>query len=250
MDNIISVNNKTSDGSALSMSDQDLELFLKLIIGCAKLREMTGSQMDLIEYLEDKWYKIGIDTGTLSFDIEEMPWNTCCIQEDKKYLKDLFAQAKDPEVVEALRIRIDQETVFSQLDTFAQMICEFDPDSSGIEYDTDETKAGLRFKKNLGWKACFDEARGIYTAERSWRGFYQLCEIDKETYDKLDPAGRDGDYADKLIGGGRVLFEADDDYYTMPYCTVKDENYNELAPWSRAKARYEKTYNDDNGNGK
>ena len=110
-------------------------------------------------------------------------------------------------------------------------------------------EAGLHFKKGLGWKACFDEERGIYTAERSWRGFYQLCEIDKETYDKLDPTGKNGEDPDKLIGGGRVLVEADDDYYTMPYCMVKDENYNELAPWSRAKERYERTYNEDKGNG-
>ena len=113
----------------------------------------------------------------------------------------------------------------------------------------DAKEAGLHFKKGLGWKACFDEERGIYTAERSWRGFYQLCEIDKETYDKLDPTGKNGEDPDKLIGGGRVLVEADDDYYTMPYCMVKDDNYNELAPWSRAKERYERTYNEDKGNG-
>ena len=44
----------------------------------------------------------------------------------------------------------------------------------------------MQFKKGMGWKACFDEERELYTAERSWRGFYQLCEIDKETFDKLD----------------------------------------------------------------
>lgn len=93
-----------------------------------------------------------------------------------------------------------------------------------------QRKLDSTLNKGIGWKACFDEERGIYTAERSWRGFYQLCEIDKETYDKLDPTGKNGEDPDKLIGGGRILVEADDDYYTIPYCTVKDENYNESAP--------------------
>ena len=99
----------------------------------------------------------------------------------------------------------------------------------------------MQFKKGIGWKACFDEERELYTAERSWRGFYQLCEIDKETFDKLDIDENPG----SLIGKGRVLFDADDDYYTLPYCTVYDENYFELAPWSRAKERYERTYGED-----
>ncbi|MBO4653331.1 MAG: beta-lactamase family protein [Lachnospiraceae bacterium] len=89
----------------------------------------------------------------------------------------------------------------------------------------------MQFKEGLGWKACYDEERNIYTAQRSWRGFYQLCEIDAETYHKLSD---DAD-ADKLIGGGRVLFEADDDYYTQRYYRIVDENYEELAPWASAK---------------
>ena len=89
----------------------------------------------------------------------------------------------------------------------------------------------MQFKKGIGWKACYDEEKNTYTAQRSWRGFYQLCEIDAETYDKL---GGEED-ADKLIGAGRVLFESDDDYYCQRYYRVLDENYDELAPWSSAK---------------
>ena len=89
----------------------------------------------------------------------------------------------------------------------------------------------MQFKEGLGWKACYDEERNIYTAQRSWRGFYQLCEIDAETYHKLS----DDAEADKLIGSGRVLFESDDDYYTQRYYRIVDENYEELAPWASAK---------------
>ena len=233
MNSTITVNNKTSDAPVISLSDNDTDRFLKLITVCAKTGEMTGTQLEIIEYLDDLRYKKGYDPGNVSFDIGDMPWNACSIEDDKKYLQDLLVKVKETE---------GSEDVWPWLDTLSQMIGMFDPDSSGRKYDADEYKAKLRFKKDLGWKACFDTGRNLYTAERSWRGFYQLCEIDKETYGKLCSAGSSED-PDKLIRNGRVLFEADDDYYTMPYCIVKDENYNELAPWSRAKARYERTYN-------
>lgn len=47
--------------------------------------------------------------------------------------------------------------------------------------------------------------------------------------------------ADKLIGKGRQLFEADD-YYTVAYVRVIDDRFNEIAPWSRAKSRYDRHY--------
>ena len=95
----------------------------------------------------------------------------------------------------------------------------------------------MQFKTGLGWKACYDEDRNLYTAQRSWRGFYQLCEIDKETYDLLGTDATGDKSPDELIAGGRHLFEADDDYYTMPYCTVFDEDYMKIAPWSDAWKR-------------
>ncbi len=100
----------------------------------------------------------------------------------------------------------------------------------------------MQFKEGLGWKACYDEEKDIYTAERSWRGFYQLCQIDKETYDRLDDALEGDDSPDALISKGRLLFEAGGEDIESSYCIVRDENYNELAPWSRAKDRYERRY--------
>ncbi len=99
----------------------------------------------------------------------------------------------------------------------------------------------MQFKKGPGWKACYDEERELYTAERSWRGFYQLCQIDREIYERLE-TGTAEDDPDALIASGRHLFEADDDYNTSaPTATVYDEDYAELAPWSRAKARAERS---------
>lgn len=92
----------------------------------------------------------------------------------------------------------------------------------------------MEFKSGLGWKACFDAENNIYTAQKGGRGFYQLFEIEKTVYDKLTD-----DNAREFIGRGRLLFEADDDYYTMPYYVVHDDNYAELAPWADAKRRAE-----------
>ncbi len=100
----------------------------------------------------------------------------------------------------------------------------------------------MQFKTGIGWKACYDEEREIYTAQRSWRGFYQLCEIDKEIYDILGTEAMGDLSADAWIGKGRHLFEADDDYYTSPYCIVFDEDYMELAPWSDAYKRADKRF--------
>ena len=44
----------------------------------------------------------------------------------------------------------------------------------------------MEFKKGIGWKACFDEERNLYTAERGGMGSYHLYELTKESYDQLD----------------------------------------------------------------
>ena len=100
----------------------------------------------------------------------------------------------------------------------------------------------MQFKEGLGWKAYYDEERGIYTAERRWRGFYQLCEIDRATFEKLGADITEDESPDELIANGRHLFEANDDYdTTAPTATVYDEDYYRLAPWSGAKRRAEKS---------
>lgn len=98
----------------------------------------------------------------------------------------------------------------------------------------------MQFKEGIGWKACFDEERNIYTAQRSNRDSYALYEISKELFDKLGTDGVDNQDADMNISNGRKLFMADTSS-GIPYYLVRDENFNELAPWSSAKRIAEKT---------
>lgn len=93
----------------------------------------------------------------------------------------------------------------------------------------------MQFKEGSGWKACFDEERDLYTAQVSNRGFYALSEIDKEAFDKLGTDGVDDLDAYLIIRNGRTLFETNDEPTTMPSYRVRDERYQELAPWSSAE---------------
>ena len=95
----------------------------------------------------------------------------------------------------------------------------------------------MQFKKGTGWKACYDEDRNVYTAERYLGDFYQLCEIDKDTYDKLETDAMGDETSGSLIGKGRQLVFQDGDSHTMAYSTICDENYYELAPWADAHRR-------------
>jgi hypothetical protein len=47
----------------------------------------------------------------------------------------------------------------------------------------------MQFKEGIGWKACYDEEREIYTAEEGGGMAYDLFEITKEVYDRLGQKG-------------------------------------------------------------
>ena len=88
---------------------------------------------------------------------------------------------------------------------------------------------GMQFKKGLGWKACYDEERNLYTAKTSWRGDYDLYEINAEKWDQLGEPDVD---ADELIHSGRHLYSSEDSPIGPPTDMVIDENYAELCSWA------------------
>ena len=87
----------------------------------------------------------------------------------------------------------------------------------------------LHFKKGLGWKACYDDERNLYTAKTWWRGDFDLYEIDAETYNRLDEPGED---PDKLIHSGRHLYYSQDSPIGPPTDMVIDKDYATLCPWA------------------
>lgn len=87
----------------------------------------------------------------------------------------------------------------------------------------------LHFKQGIGWKACYDDERNLYTAKTSWRGDFHLYEIDEEIYNRLDEPGV---YAEELIHTGRHLYYSQDNPIGPPTDMVIDENYIALCPWA------------------
>lgn len=90
----------------------------------------------------------------------------------------------------------------------------------------------LHFKTGIGWKACYDDERNLYTAQTSWRGDYDLYEIDADIYNKL---GEPDVYSDELIHSGRHLYYSADSPIGPPTVMVIDENYAELCPWAKVQ---------------
>lgn len=90
----------------------------------------------------------------------------------------------------------------------------------------------MQFKEGLGWKACYDEEKNLYTAKDWDRGDFYLFEIDKETFDKLDDPPQ-GEFPCEMIHKGRVLYESHDSAYGSPYDIVHDENYAQMCSWAK-----------------
>ena len=88
----------------------------------------------------------------------------------------------------------------------------------------------LHFKYGIGWKACYDDERNLYTAKTSWRGDFDLYEINEEIYNQL---GNPDVSADELIHSGRHLYYSQDNPIGPPTDMVIDENYATLCPSDR-----------------
>ncbi len=89
----------------------------------------------------------------------------------------------------------------------------------------------LRFKSGDGWKACYDKVTGVYSAQRSGPGYYDLYEITKESFDQLADGMSDMETY-QIINKGRHLYMAVDDRCGPPYTVVLDQDYETLCPWT------------------
>ncbi len=91
----------------------------------------------------------------------------------------------------------------------------------------------LHFKKGPNWKACFDEDRGLYTAQVGGGVNCSLYEITQETYEHVDDSDTKSPTS-LIYDGGRRLFMSVDDRCGPPYTIVFDSDYQDLCPWSDA----------------
>ena len=89
----------------------------------------------------------------------------------------------------------------------------------------------MQFKEGMGWKACYDETTGRYTAEMGGCGSYHLYELTKEQFDLLEDGLTEHDVID-IIGEGRHLYMDINDRCGPPYTVVFDDDYTELCSWA------------------
>ena len=91
----------------------------------------------------------------------------------------------------------------------------------------------MEFKSGIGWKACYDKERDLYTAQIDCSDLY---EINAEIYSQLTKGIRDSDARSLIYTGGRHLYMDVNDRCGPPYTVVFDEDYKKLCPWADVRA--------------
>ena len=112
MSNIICFNSSAPKEEWLTMSNQGTDCFLELIIKAASDIAMTESQKDLINYLIERKDVNEIAPGTVSFDIDEMPWNPRSLHEEDSWKQ--------------LDYSPNEQIIIPWLERFAEMIKKMD----------------------------------------------------------------------------------------------------------------------------
>ena len=83
-----------------------------------------------------------------------------------------------------------------------------------------------------GWTAWQDEERELFTAETSGPGAYDLFQIDRDIYEKLEKGGLSEEEKYLLIHSGRHLYMSVNDRCGPPYDVVFDDDYETICPWA------------------
>ena len=91
----------------------------------------------------------------------------------------------------------------------------------------------MLFKKGSGWKAGFDPDSGRTFGEYGGVQAYNLYELTKELFDRLDKKMTESD-AGSVMREGRHLYMSVNDRCGPPYSVVFDDDYETLCPWADA----------------
>ncbi len=102
----------------------------------------------------------------------------------------------------------------------------------------------MKMKEGLGWKACYNEAKGVYGAEVVFQGSWDLYEITASVYDSLSKNMASAE-AERLIKTGRCLYSHVNDRCGPPYTIVIDDDYADYCPWMADSRPVGKTWSEE-----
>lgn len=102
----------------------------------------------------------------------------------------------------------------------------------------------MQIKEGTGWKAAFNEEKGVYGAEVVFQGSWNLYEISAAVWNSLTK-NTDSSEAERLIQTGRRLYSHVNDRCGPPYTIVLDEDYPLYCPWMGNAEPVGKTWDAD-----
>jgi len=100
----------------------------------------------------------------------------------------------------------------------------------------------MKMKEGTGWKACYNEEKGVYGAEVMFQGSWSLYEISGSVFSSLSK-NMDSREAERLIMTGRCLYSHVNDRCGPPYTIVLDDDYAVYCPWMGESKPVGKTWN-------
>ena len=100
----------------------------------------------------------------------------------------------------------------------------------------------MKMKEGTGWKACYNEEKGVYGAEVMFQGSWNLYEITGSVFSSLSK-NMDSREAERLIMTGRCLYSHVNDRCGPPYTIVLDDDYAVYCPWMGESKPVGKTWN-------
>ncbi len=121
MGNMISLNSKISDKDDLSMSNGLTDVFINVLSLSGSKLAKTVDEKRLIVWLSEK-DQSSVGSGTVGFDISDMPWNIQTFEENRQFLLQTIKNAKEKISWEMLDYEPDTEFLFPQLDKFYNLI--------------------------------------------------------------------------------------------------------------------------------
>ena len=89
----------------------------------------------------------------------------------------------------------------------------------------------MQIKEGTGWKAGYNDEKGVYGAEVIFQGSWDYYEISAGVFNSLTK-GMSGSDAEALITTGRHLYSHVNDRCGPPYTIVFDDDYRDYCPWA------------------